>query len=628
VILPDNDGPGREHAEKVAKLSKPLAATVKVVELPGLPDHGDVSDWLDAGHTLDKLAALADAAPPWQLQKGEAYKGDGGGFSSNGYENGKYPEGDDPSHFSLSDTGNAELFAYLNRDQLRYDHRRGQWLSWASHWWTADVDGAAVRLCKELIREMYRRSARLTTAASTTDDPVERVKLVTMGESLADWGRKCEARSRRDSILALAQWEYPLTDPGGQWDQDGDMLGVGNGVYDLRAFKLRPGHPDDRMRSHTATRYNPDAQAPRWGRFIREIFGNDDVLIDYIWRAAGYSLTGDCSEQIWFLLHGGGSNGKGSFLNTLLHVLGDYGYNAPISTFLAKDRPQDLSNDVAALMGRRFVVSSEAGPTRRLNEERIKSLTGQDRQTARFLYQEPFEFEPTFKLWLGVNHLPRTDDHSKGFWRRVRVVPFLQEFPINNTLQKILLAESEGILAWLIEGCRAWRERGLQPPDVVIAATDEYRAKTDQLTDYFDQCCRVGTDYAAGATELYKSYRRWCFSQAFKEKEIFSSTRFGRQLRDRFKKEHSRSGAIYRGVGILGALVTGLDAGSGTSDGFEGTSQDFPGNAPSYGVFMGNLSNPSHEATNPSPQAQDNPSQPVTNPSPDPWDTIDDDIGI
>ncbi len=66
VILPDKDEPGRKHAEKVAHSLQGKAKSIKVVELPGLPDKGDVSDWLAAGGTKEKLLKIVAEAPAWE----------------------------------------------------------------------------------------------------------------------------------------------------------------------------------------------------------------------------------------------------------------------------------------------------------------------------------------------------------------------------------------------------------------------------------------------------------------------------------------------------------------------------------------------------------------------------------
>jgi hypothetical protein len=63
VLLPDNDQPGRDHVRGVVAILEPVARSIRILELPGLPAKGDVVDWLEAGHTADELRELLEAAP-------------------------------------------------------------------------------------------------------------------------------------------------------------------------------------------------------------------------------------------------------------------------------------------------------------------------------------------------------------------------------------------------------------------------------------------------------------------------------------------------------------------------------------------------------------------------------------
>lgn len=69
VILPDNDAPGKKHAEQVAQCLQGLALEVRLLDLPGLPAKGDVSDWLVAGGTKEALLEAAAQAPLWTPRK-------------------------------------------------------------------------------------------------------------------------------------------------------------------------------------------------------------------------------------------------------------------------------------------------------------------------------------------------------------------------------------------------------------------------------------------------------------------------------------------------------------------------------------------------------------------------------
>ncbi len=163
-----------------------------------------------------------------------------------------------------------------------------------------------------------------------------------------------ESRYRLDAALKLAQSVRSLADPGIDWDADPWLLGVANGVVDLRSGTLRRGSPSDRITIHTDIQFDSSALCPRWNQFLVEVFEDNQELIDFVQRAVGYSLTGDTSEQCLFLIFGGGSNGKSTFLEVLRRVAGGYGHNMPFSTLEIKARTS-IPNDVAALAGRRLV---------------------------------------------------------------------------------------------------------------------------------------------------------------------------------------------------------------------------------------------------------------------------------
>lgn len=436
----------------------------------------------------------------------------------------------EPEH--TTDTGNAEYFTARYHERLRYDHRRKYWLVWNQHHWEADADAEVRRLAKASMRRRFKDAAEI-------DDPDARSRA-------AKWAINSESRAKLDALLYLAQSERPIADAGKNWDLEPYLLGVPNGVVDLRTGELRPGRREDRITMQAIVRYDPRATCPRWEQFLIEIFDSAE-LTGFVHRAIGYSLTTDTSEQCLFVNYGVGANGKGTFANTVKWVLGDYGWNMPFSTIETKDRPS-IPNDVAALCGRRFVVASETNDGTRLNESRIKALTGCDPVTARFLHGEFFEFQPVAKFWLSVNHKPIVRDDSHGFWRRIRLIPFAKTFPVNRSLAGELLAEGEGILAWAVRGCLLWQKEHLAAPDIVSEATLQYEKDSDPLAGFINEACDLDPQAETGASELFKHYRRWCDGHAMNEKERLSSTMFGRKFAERFSRRQTEKCALYRGI--------------------------------------------------------------------------------
>ena len=443
---------------------------------------------------------------------------------------------DEDAVFNRTDAGNGEHFARLYGDRLRFDHRRRSWLIWAGHWWREDDQNLVRRFAKDAARERYGGA----TEIADLDERAREARFAIGSEN----------RQRLDAMLRAAESEPPLSDAGDSWDAEPWLLGVANGVLNLRTGSLRPGAAGDRITRHTQIPFDPAATCPRWERFLEEVLRGDAELIDYIWRAAGYGLTGVVSEQCVFMCHGSGANGKSVFLAILRETLGQYAFNAPFSTFEAKDR-SSIPNDLAALAGRRLVTASETNEGSRLNEARLKALTGGDPITARFLHGEFFTYQPVAKLWLAVNHRPEVRDDSYGFWRRVRLVPFLRQFrdDADAGLLDTLRAELPGILAWAVRGAIAWRERGLEPPAAVLSATEAYRVESDPLAGFLEECCVEGVGLSVVASEIYRAYRGWAEAQGLPRTETLSNKVFGMRLAARFEKRSSKDHNVYLGVG-------------------------------------------------------------------------------
>ena len=468
---------------------------------------------------------------------------------------------DDPqlNELALSDAGNAEAFAHLQTARVVFDHRRNRWLIWGAHRWVPDRVAEVRLLAKWAVRARLRASAALPDS-----DQRARAAKHALGS---------ESRLRLDAMLELAKSEPALADAGNSWDAELALLAAENGVIDLRTGAVRPGRPEDRITLAVPIPYHADAACPRFERFVEEIFEGDRELIAFAQRAIGYSLTGDTSEHALFMLYGTGRNSKSVLLNVLRALAGDYGLNLPFSAFELAGRSQ-LSPDLAMLPGKRLVTSSETNDGTRLNEARIKAMTGGDAITANPKYMTPFEFVPVAKFWLGVNHLPNIRDDSEGFWRRVKVIRFPHTFgedEVDRQLESKLRAELPGILAWAVRGAIEWHQRGLAEPPGVRLATREYREESDLLAVFLQERCLIGTGAEVRAGELFVEYVRWCDEGVLPKGERMSSQAFGRRMTERFAKRSTKRGKVYHGIGVL---VRREGDGYGSGDGYEGGSQE------------------------------------------------------
>jgi putative DNA primase/helicase len=538
IVVADKDAVGREHAHEIARSLSGKVNQLKILELPERNGQQvkDASDWLTAGGTRQELEQLIAETPAWNPNAKETQ-----------------PEvnskSETPSKRNiLTDTTNAEFIAGLFGGCLRYDHLRNRWLLWNKHYWQQDADGEVYRLAIEAARQRYIGSVTISNLEER--------------QRVAAWAISSEQRTRLDNAITLAKNIQPIADVGNQWDTDPWLLAVQNGVINLRTGKFSPGKPEDRITLHTGIKYDSSAMCPRWMQFLDEVFNGDYELINFIWRALGYSITGITTEQVYFMGYGNGANGKGRFLGTIRKILDDYAYDAPFSTFELTNRP-NIPNDLAALERRRFVTSSETNEGARLNEARIKALTGEDPCTARYLHREFFTFLPVCKIWLAVNHKPTVMDDSYGFWRRVRLIPFTRQFrgeSADKNLGEKLLVEASGILNWLIEGCLEWQRRGLHPsPTVVMSATEVYQTESDPLGQFITDKCVQSPQVTVKATELYKKYLQWADETGLREREKLSNNAFGRRMGQKFMKVHNARGTVYQGIGLVTDSMTDFE---------------------------------------------------------------------
>ena len=448
----------------------------------------------------------------------------------------------------LTDSGNAEAMALLYGDRLRFAHLLpktrdvvGFWLVWSGHRWSPNSTGDIDRFALATVR------ARQDAARAIVDDKAR--------APVASWALGSESARKRRDLVTLARAERPIATRYEDFDQDPWLLGCENGVLDLRTGDLRPGDPGDMLTKSVGYDFDPSAPCPRWLRFLDEVFKGDRDLVAFVQRAVGYSLTGDTREQCLFLCHGKGANGKSTMLSTLRAVLGDYAANTPFSTFELGERNAN-TNDLAALSGTRLVSAAETSEARRLNEARVKAVTGGDPVTARFLYTEFFTYVPTYKIWLSMNALPAVAGVDDGIWRRLRLIPFRVSFKgrEDRTLEATLRAEVPGILAWAVDGCLQWQAMGdLGAPSAVLDATEAYRTESDVIGRFLEDRTHEDADPRHGvrASDLYSAYSRWCLVMGEKAE---TATTFGRRLVDLgFEKKRAGAGMFYYGLALVDA---------------------------------------------------------------------------
>lgn len=329
-----------------------------------------------------------------------------------------------------------------------------------------------------------------------------------------------------------------------EFDVDPFLFLCKTGVIDLKTGEIRSAQASDLLRKLSPMEFDPEAQCPKWIQFLEEIFPDqegkpDRELIHFIQKFAGYTMTGNTKEEKYLILEGPGANGKSTFLEVLAKVMGDYAKPIPFATF--KDPKWDQAGnvhqaDIGGMIGVRFIRSIEVKEKARLNIERLNSLTGNDKMSARFPYaRHATEFYPVCKIWLAVNHLPRIHDTTLSAWRRLLRVMFLYTVPEDRRIKdlgsQLFEAESSGILNWMLEGCREWLKEGIEPiPQSVLTATEEYQMESTPIRQFINAQCEVDKKCHVRFPDLYRTLIEW-WKEEYGETFLPSKTEVGKELK-------------------------------------------------------------------------------------------------
>lgn len=458
IIIPDNDEPGRLHAEDVARQLQGTAARVRVLTLPR---GKDATDFFSTDGTVAELTALAEAAPDWTPAAATVPPRTA-------------TDAEDAGPSAFTDTDNAARLIDLHGNRLHYIAKWAKWLVWilAQGRWSLDDRDVRVR---ELAKDVGRS---LKEAAAQEQDRAAAKKMFAFAlKSLDTHGIS--------GMVDLARGIDGIPLEHEALDRDGWVLGVRNGVVDLRTGTLRPADPTDLMTMQAPVHYDEQAQAPRWEQACTEWFP-DETVRAYVQRVAGSALVGAQLDHVFIIHYGGGRNGKGTFVRAIQRVLGPYAVVIHLS-LLVEQRFAQHDTVKAELFRTRLAIASETQRRVKVDEASVKNLTGGDRITARRMREDPWEFDPSHSLWLQTNHLPEISGRDTGIWSRIRVVKWVTTFSEqeqDRTLDATLATEAPGILRWLVRGCLKRQRDGLAEPEAVIRETLAYRQAEDVLAHF------------------------------------------------------------------------------------------------------------------------------------------------
>ncbi|MCL1073032.1 phage/plasmid primase, P4 family [Shewanella dokdonensis] len=509
VTFFDSDTAGDKYREKLQELGLPSLIQVTIPEGQGK----DIDDYLRTEHhlPLTELVQQCGVNCSCIAEDDTAEREDAAGTVL--VESTEAPaavlspiwQGFDED--TLNDVGNADRLKDLTKGSLMFVPEWSGFFEFNDGKWNS-TQGAELEASRCVGEEIIAQAQRLMADALSKKDSAK----LKQADTLQKFGRSTLNRKKIVDMQELFKSGNSIA--ANAFDADSMLLGVENGVLDLERGKLIQANKEHYISRSSNVTFDVTATCPRWLQFIQEITCGDAVYGEYLQRIVGYILTGRTDEQVLFFLHGHGCNGKSTFMNVIQRLMGNYYHQINNEVLLqSKGNNNGPNPSLAKLIGSRLVVANELAEGSRMDENLVKSMTGDDVIVARPLYaKKELEFRPMFKLMMIGNHKPVIRDTSPGMWRRMILLPFNASFSkeqLDPRLMDKLYAELPGILNWALEGVHQWLTQGIKAsmPDNIKAEIDEYRHESDLLEMFFEECICEG-EYIH-TDELYDAFRKW-----------------------------------------------------------------------------------------------------------------------
>ena len=581
VILPDNDEPGRKGAEHWASCLAGIAGSVTVVTPPGLPEHGDVSDWIDGIRASDPAAdpaamllALAHDAPAWSPAQSPTLASSLA--PSPGSSPARVPAvapdtpgdlvpdtaadpppsgsaGSDiaPDGYRNTDTGNAERVAARHSGVVRWVEDRSTWTVFTGNRWEDDPDGGRVsHLAVGVLRDTHAWATGAESEAAT--DPSRRAAVRLKVHAL-----RSEQAGALRSLLERLKAIPGVTVPAGAFDRDRHLLNVLSGTVDLRTGAVLTHDSTHLITRVILQTYDPKAPAVSelWNDTLA-LFQPDAEVREFLKVFAGYCATGETRERKMVIAYGIGRNGKGTLMEPLVKALGLYARVVQTATF-ERGGSRDNPYAMADLRGARLVSAAETNRGTGFNEALVKSITGGGQQSTRGIYERSVSWEPEFKLVLETNNKPRIKEAGPAIWDRVVLVPFdvrLEAADVNPSVKQRLVDggdEQRAVLAWVISGAVAYYKSGLEVPDAIRRASDAFRADSDELAEFLDTRCLREDANRVRVRDLHQAHSTW---REDEHEKPLTSRALKDALTDRgYVQKRDASGIWWKGIRLRGA---------------------------------------------------------------------------
>lgn len=442
----------------------------------------------------------------------------------------------------LTEFGNAERMLDRYGAGLMYVPEFATWYAWNGIYWRKAADVEIEHYAKETIRG-------LVNEMDDHPEPAEFFQFCALSQ---------QAKMVRN-MVSLAASDPRVLVPASALDANPHLIGVQNGVVDLRTLTLMPPDPSYHITRVCGCAYDPTARAPLWEQTMLDVFNGQSDMVEFFQRLVGYAACGQPSEDILVIPFGNGANGKSTVLGTIRRVFGQYAKAADAGSFVTDGKSGSSAGgareDLLRLKGSRFVYVSEPDEGGELREGMVKSMTGGDAMPARGLYsKETVEIVPSWVVFMPTNHKPIIKGTDNGIWRRLMLLPFERNFDGDPNVikdpkrEEKLAGELTGVLAWILRGAALYKRVGLAQPHSVKVARESYRSQMDLLAEWLDECCETDGTHNEEMARLWESWEAFSRRRGLTQ-YVRSSVALGKRLDSRFPA-YKGTGGVRRRQGI------------------------------------------------------------------------------
>jgi putative DNA primase/helicase len=386
--------------------------------------------------------------------------------------------------FDLSDLGNASRFEWRYGAEFLWTKATG-WLRYKDGLWLEDKTHTTDQAMVHAIT-LIREEAALVRGDNAKAVAKEQEKILKFAQAQKSNAKINAALERASKLKSIAK-DYA------EFDTHDNLFHCSNGELDLETMVLLPHNPAYLATKGSSIKYDPTAECPGFEKYIHEVMGNNDNLIRYIQRCAGYTLTTATGEAAMFILTGTSGTGKTTFLNIIQRVMGLYAMRAQRGTLMAKRGDEGQPFDYAGLEGCRALVASETEEGKQIAVAKVKELSGNEKSLrACRKFRDSYEFEPKCKVWLACNDFPKAPAGDEALWDRLKPIPFDVKFrgpegEVKDLAEKLVEEEGSGILNWMIRGLEQYTEIGLAVPEEARQKTQELRDEQDFLGRFLEE---------------------------------------------------------------------------------------------------------------------------------------------